>query len=66
VSEITLGDGTADIRIDCNGEALIARLTRYSAERLALAPGKPVYALIKSVSLDRGTLSVPLSTIADT
>ncbi len=66
VSGIALGDGTADIRIDCNGETLIARLTRYSVDRLALAPGKPVYALIKSVSLDRGTLSNPLSASADT
>jgi molybdate transport system ATP-binding protein len=66
VSDVATGDGTADIRIDCNGETLVARLTRYSAERLALAPGTQVYALIKSVSLDRGTLSGPLSTIADT
>ncbi len=66
VSDITTGDSTADIRIDCGGDTLIARLTRYSVERLALAPGTQVYALIKSVSLDRGTLSGPLSTIADT
>jgi molybdate transport system ATP-binding protein len=67
VADIGAGDETAaDIRIDCGGETLIARLTRYSVERLALAPGKPVYALIKSVSLDRGSLSGPLSAIADT
>ena len=36
---------------ECNGEALTARLTRYSAERLRLAPGVPVFALIKTVAL---------------
>jgi len=67
VAEISAGDGTAaDIQIDCAGETLVARLTRYSVEHLALAPGKPVYALIKSVFLDRGSLSGPLSSIADT
>ena len=39
---------------------LLARLTRYSVERLALAPGKPVFALIKSVALDRRSLSGPM------
>jgi molybdate transport system ATP-binding protein len=43
-----------DVRLDCSGDALIARLTRYSVERLALAPGVQVHALIKSVVLDRG------------
>ena len=49
-----------DVRVDCNGEALMARLTRYSIERLQLAPGMPVYALVKSVALDRRSLSGPI------
>jgi molybdate transport system ATP-binding protein len=49
-----------EIRVDCNGEALVARLTRYSVERLGLAPGTPVFALIKTVALDRRSLSGPL------
>jgi molybdate transport system ATP-binding protein len=40
---------------------LLARLTRYSVERLGLAPGTPVYALVKSVALDRRSLSGPLA-----
>jgi molybdate transport system ATP-binding protein len=48
-----------EIRLDCNGEALIARLTRYSVERLGLVEGSAVYALIKSVALDRRNLSGP-------
>ncbi|MBR2817741.1 MAG: molybdenum ABC transporter ATP-binding protein [Reyranella sp.] len=43
----------ADVRLDCNGALLVARLTAKSVERLALAPGRPVYAVIKSVSFER-------------
>ena len=35
-------------------------LTRYSVQRLGLAPGRPVYALVKSVALDRRSLSGPI------
>jgi molybdate transport system ATP-binding protein len=45
-----------EIKLDCNGEALVARLTRYSAERLALRAGVPVFAIVKSVSFDRDKL----------
>jgi molybdate transport system ATP-binding protein len=48
------------IRIDCNGESLVARLTRYSVERLGLVPGAAVFALVKSVALDRRSLSGPI------
>ena len=54
-----------NIRLDCGGEALIARLTRYSVERLQLEPGKPVFALIKSVALDRRSLSGPILAASD-
>jgi molybdate transport system ATP-binding protein len=43
----------AEVRLDCNGAALVARLTAKSVQRLALAPGRPVYAVIKSVSFER-------------
>ncbi len=43
----------AEVRLDCNGANLSARLTAKSVQRLALAPGKPVYAVIKSVSFER-------------
>jgi molybdate transport system ATP-binding protein len=49
-----------EIRVDCSGEALIARLTRYSVEQLGLAEGTPVFVLVKSVALDRRSLSSPL------
>src|SRR5262249_25591732 len=53
VAEIAEDVGsTAEIRVDCGGEALIARLTRYSVDHLGLAPGVVVYALVKSAALD--------------
>lgn len=49
-----------DVRLDCNGEALLARVTRSSADRLALRPGARVHAIVKSVSFDRRSLSGPI------
>lgn len=43
----------ADVRLDCNGAILTARLTTKSVHRLALVPGRPVFAVIKSVSFER-------------
>ncbi len=42
-----------DVSVDLGGTALISRITRKSARALGLAPGVKVYALLKSVSLDR-------------
>ena len=41
-----------DIRIDCNGQAIVARLTRQSSHALGLKLGQEVYAVIKTVSFD--------------
>ena len=51
--EASVGGAQAEVKLDCNGAALIARLTAKSVQRLALVPGKPVYAVIKSVSFER-------------
>ncbi|CAN5629818.1 molybdenum ABC transporter ATP-binding protein [soil metagenome] len=53
VATISEGGAQADIRLDCNGAVLMARLTTKSVRRLALAPGRPVFAVIKSVSFER-------------
>jgi molybdate transport system ATP-binding protein len=61
VSDIGSPHGAiVEVRLDCAGDVLIARLTRYSVQRLSLAPGTRVYALIKSVALDRRSLSGPI------
>jgi molybdate transport system ATP-binding protein len=53
VAEVGAADGPiVEIRLDCAGEALVARLTRRSVETLDLAPGTAVYAVIKSIAFD--------------
>ncbi|MGE0279159.1 MAG: molybdenum ABC transporter ATP-binding protein [Rhizobiaceae bacterium] len=41
-----------DVIVDCNGQAIVARITRLSAEALPITPGIQVFAVVKSVSLD--------------
>lgn len=47
------GPTAVGLRLDCGGTVLVAQITRLSSETLALAPGRAVHALIKSVSFDR-------------
>jgi molybdate transport system ATP-binding protein len=57
VAEIGALDGPiVDVRVDLNGERLLARVTRLTLDRLALVPGRPVFAIIKTVSIDRRSL----------
>ncbi|PJI39636.1 molybdenum ABC transporter ATP-binding protein [Ferrovibrio sp.] len=50
------GAPQVEVRLDCHGDTVLARVTRLSADRLDLQPGKPVYAMIKTVALDGGSL----------
>ncbi|MBM3536682.1 MAG: molybdenum ABC transporter ATP-binding protein [Alphaproteobacteria bacterium] len=50
----------AEIRLDCGGQTLLARITRHSVAALGLAPGTPAYAVIKAIALDRRSLGGPL------
>jgi molybdate transport system ATP-binding protein len=55
-SVIALGaesGASLDVSVDLGGTMLISRITRKSAQALGLAPGVKVFALLKSVSLDR-------------
>ncbi len=45
------GDAQLIVRLSANGAPILARLTRKSAELLELAPGKSVFAQVKSVAL---------------
>ena len=57
VRDIGTEDGPlVDLRLDAGGAALWARVTRRSQEDLGLAPGTAVYALIKTVAIDRYSL----------
>jgi molybdate transport system ATP-binding protein len=53
IAQVTPAGAQADVRLDCNGAILVARVTAKSVQRLALAPGRTVYAVIKSVSFER-------------
>jgi molybdate transport system ATP-binding protein len=53
-------EAVVEVRVDCNGEALLARLTRYSAEQLGIAPGVPIFAVVKGVSFDRDSVGGPI------
>src|SRR5262249_12348059 len=56
------GETTVEVAIDCNGVKLWARLTRKSVVTLGLASELEVYAILKSVALDKTTLGKsPLS-----
>lgn len=45
-------DARAVVRVKIGDTVLTSRITRYSAQRLGLTPGREVYALIKAVSLN--------------
>jgi molybdate transport system ATP-binding protein len=52
VRDLRLGDGPgALVRLDAGGETVLARITRRSADALALAPGMEVFAILKAVSV---------------
>jgi molybdate transport system ATP-binding protein len=54
VREVRLDDAAiTDVRLDVGGVPLIARITRKSAVELGVVPGRRVFALVKSVSIDR-------------
>src|SRR5262249_2358272 len=55
VTGLRLGaNGEADVLLDTAGTKLLARITEYSARRLGLAVGVQAFAIIKSVTVDRG------------
>ncbi|MGR3320928.1 MAG: molybdenum ABC transporter ATP-binding protein [Pseudooceanicola sp.] len=44
------------VQLDAGGEMILARLTRRSAESLALEPGAPCHAIVKSVAVAQGNV----------
>jgi molybdate transport system ATP-binding protein len=52
VRDVGPGDGpTALVRLNIGSDAILVSVTRRSANALALVPGKPVFAILKSVSI---------------
>ena len=52
----TEGGPQVDLRLDANGAALWARITKRSLVDLELRPGARVFAMIKAVAIDRYSL----------
>lgn len=53
IREVDAAHGDINVTIAVGEAILRSRVTRRAARELALAPGQPVYALIKAVSLER-------------
>ncbi|MET7243632.1 molybdenum ABC transporter ATP-binding protein [Methylobacterium sp. EM32] len=57
VTAVTPGDGPhARVEIACGDASLVAEVTRLAVHELALAPGLPVVAIVKSVAFDEETI----------
>ena len=53
-----------DVTVDCNGQSILARITRFSAQTLGIQPGLQVFAIVKSVSFDSGTAGPAQAAVA--
>jgi molybdate transport system ATP-binding protein len=59
VVEMTENAGAfVEIKLMVGATALVARVTRPAVRDLALAPGREVYALVKSIAIDRDSLGM--------
>lgn len=56
IRDLTETDIGLIVRLDAGGETILARITRRSANALDLAPGKPVHAVLKAVSVAPGSI----------
>jgi len=58
IASVTLGAVMAEVVVDVNGARLVAAITKESAERLELAEGKDVTAIIKATDVMIGIAPV--------
>ena len=58
VVSVSLGAVMAEVTIDVNGATVIADITKESAERLGLAEGKSVVAIVKATDVMIGIAPV--------
>ncbi len=54
------GGSGVEVRVDCNGVAVLARITEQSRQALALEQSMPVFAVVKTVSFDRANMAAGL------
>ena len=53
---VPIEEGALEVEVRLGGERLLARVTRRSGEALGLVPGRQVFAVIKTVAIDRRSL----------
>jgi molybdate transport system ATP-binding protein len=53
---VPTGEEALEVQLRLGGERLLARITRRSRDTLGLVPGRPVFALVKTVAIDRRSL----------
>ena len=58
VVSVSLGAVMAEVTIDVNGATVVAAITKESAERLGLAAGKSVVAIVKATDVMIGIAPV--------
>ena len=58
VMSVSLGGVMAEVTIDVNGAMIVAAITKESAERLGLAKGKSVVAIVKATDVMIGIAPV--------
>jgi molybdopterin-binding protein len=58
VMSVSLGGVMAEVTIDVNGAMIVAAITKESAERLELAEGKSVVAIVKATDVMIGIAPV--------
>jgi molybdate transport system ATP-binding protein len=62
IERIGQRDGAiVDVAIRCGADTILARITRRSLERLSLEPGKPCYAMLKSIAVARRDVGILVS-----
>jgi molybdate transport system ATP-binding protein len=54
IADINRHGPFADVRIDCAGTPIMSRITYQSSESLKLVTGMPIFAIVKTVSIDAG------------
>ena len=53
---VPTGEEALEVQLRLGTERLLARITRRSGETLGLIPGRPVFALVKTIAIDRRSL----------
>jgi molybdate transport system ATP-binding protein len=54
---VPIEKGALEVQLRLGNERLLARVTRRSGETLGLTPGREVFAVVKTVAIDRRSLS---------